>query len=75
MRKLRKRVCSLGERLSELSLMLEKLKLADYLKHLNNIKRMVWVNFLGGVARGLGIAVGFTLFGCTYAVSAAKIFY
>ena len=63
MRKLRKRMCSLGERLGELSLMLEKLKLADYLKHLGNIKRMMWVNFLGGVARGLGVAVGFTILG------------
>jgi len=63
MRKLRKRMCSFGEKLNELSLVLEKLKLADYLKHLNNIKRMVWINFLGGVARGLGIAIGFTLLG------------
>ena len=63
MRKLRKRMCSLGERLGELSLMLEKLKLADYLKHLGNIRRMMWVNFVGGVARGLGVAVGFTILG------------
>ncbi len=59
----RKAMCGLGKRLNELSLMLEKLKLADYLKHLNNTKRMVWVNFLGGLARGFGVAVGFTLLG------------
>lgn len=59
----RKTMCGMGKRLNELSLMLEKLKLADYLTHLNNTKRMVWVNFLGGLARGLGIAVGFTLLG------------
>ena len=53
----------MGKRLNELSLMLEKLKLADYLTHLNNTRRMIWVNFLGGLARGLGLAVGFTLLG------------
>jgi len=59
----RKAMCGVGKRINELSLMLEKLRLADYLKHLNNTRRMVWVNFLGGLARGLGIAVGFTLLG------------
>ena len=59
----KKAMCGLGKRLNELSLMLEKLKLAEYLAHLNNIKRMIWVNFLGGLARGFGIAVGFTLLG------------
>ncbi len=59
----RKAMCGIGKRLNELSLMLEKLNLADYLKHLNNTKRMMWVSFVGGVARGFGIAVGFTLLG------------
>lgn len=59
----RKAMCGLGKRLNELSLMLEKLKLADYLKHMNYTRRMVWVNFLGGLARGFGIAMGFTLLG------------
>ena len=63
MRKTRKLVCSLNKRLNELALTLEKLKLAEYLKHLNNVKRMMWINFIGGLARGLGIAVGFTLLG------------
>ncbi len=63
MRKRKRLLCSFNKRLNELSLMLEKLKLAEYLKHLNNVKRMMWVNFIGGLARGFGIAVGFTLLG------------
>ena len=59
----RKKQCGLEKRLNELALMLEKLKLADYLMHLNNLKRMIWVGFLGGLARGFGLAVGFTLLG------------
>ena len=63
MRKRKKTICSFNKRINELSLMLEKLKLAEYLKHLNNVKRMMWTNFVGGLARGFGIAVGFTLLG------------
>ncbi len=59
----KKAQCETGRRLNELALMLEKLKLADYLVHLNNTKRMLWIGFAGGLARGLGIAVGFTLLG------------
>jgi hypothetical protein len=44
-------------------MMLEKLKLAEYLRHLNNPRKIIWVNFLGGLARGFGAAVGFVLLG------------
>lgn len=53
----------MNKRLNELALMLEKLNLADYLVHLHNTKRILRNNFLGGLARGLGLAVGFTLLG------------
>ncbi len=59
----RRTQCGLNKRLNELALMLEKLKLSEYLMHLNNTKRMIRINFLGGLARGFGIAVGFTLLG------------
>ena len=55
--------CGLEKRLNELALTLEKLKLGDYLKHLNNTKRMLWISFAGGLLRGFGLAVGFTLLG------------
>ena len=35
----------------------------DYIEYLSNSKRIVWVNLIAGLARGLGIAVGFTLLG------------
>ena len=60
---MKKRVTSLKKKIDELALALEKLKLAEYMKHLNNTKRLIWKSFLGGIARGLGIAVGFTLLG------------
>lgn len=59
----RKMQCGMEKRLNELALMLEKLNLADYLVHLHNTKRILRNNFFGGLARGLGLAVGFTLLG------------
>jgi hypothetical protein len=63
MKNMRKVICGLNQRLNELSMMLEKLKLAEYLRHLNNPRKIIWVNFLGGLARGFGAAVGFVLLG------------
>ncbi|MHB1255977.1 MAG: DUF5665 domain-containing protein, partial [Dethiobacteraceae bacterium] len=35
--------------------------IAEYLILLNNPRRFFWINFLGGVARGLGVALGATV--------------
>ncbi len=42
---------------------LEKLKLAEYVEMLEHPRRLLWSNFIQGVARGLGIAVGVTILG------------
>jgi len=44
-----------------LSIAMEKMKLADYVYLLQHPWRLLYVNFIGGVARGFGVAVGFTL--------------
>ena len=56
--KLRDDIAKLLERL-------EKFKLAEYMHFLNNPVRYFWINFWGGVARGLGFAVGMTILGAT----------
>ncbi|MEW6724853.1 MAG: DUF5665 domain-containing protein [Bacillota bacterium] len=40
---------------------MEKMKLAEYVKLLDHPWRLLWINFLAGVARGFGTAIGFTL--------------
>lgn len=50
-------------KIDELSLNLERMKIAEYVELLNNPKRFLLINFLSGMARGLGIAVGFTILG------------
>ena len=42
---------------------LEMLRLDEYLRYIDDRRRMFWSNFWGGVARGVGMAVGFTILG------------
>ncbi|MEW5921810.1 MAG: DUF5665 domain-containing protein [Bacillota bacterium] len=53
----------LADRIGELSQHLEKFNLAEYMNLLNNPRRYLMVNFLGGLFRGFGIALGMTLLG------------
>ncbi|MGI6364627.1 MAG: DUF5665 domain-containing protein [Bacillota bacterium] len=49
--------------LERLSQNMEKFNLAEYMELLNNPRRYVFINFVGGLSRGLGIAIGFTILG------------
>jgi len=51
------------ERAERVALVLERMRFAQYADLYQDPKRMFWLNFLGGVGRGLGIAVGFSLLG------------
>ena len=42
---------------------LERLRLPEYIQYLENRRRFMLMQFLGGLARGLGMAVGFTILG------------
>nr|WP_073341287.1 DUF5665 domain-containing protein [Caldanaerobius fijiensis] len=46
-----------------MGIVMEKLKLVDYMELLQSPWRLFWLNFIGGVYRGLGMAVGFTILG------------
>ena len=54
---------SLREKLAELAVNIEKMKLAEYVELLNRPLRLMYINFIAGLARGMGIAVGFTILG------------
>lgn len=49
--------------LHRLTVQMEKVKLAECVELLNKPGRLLWLNFLAGIARGLGMAVGFTFLG------------
>ncbi|MGB9679929.1 MAG: DUF5665 domain-containing protein [Thermoanaerobacteraceae bacterium] len=46
-----------------MSEMMEKMKIADYVELMQSPYRLLWLNFISGVARGFGLAVGFTILG------------
>lgn len=52
---------SLAEKVENLSVSMEKMRLAEYLDLLERPRRLLWINFLMGMARGFGMAVGFTI--------------
>lgn len=51
----------LNKKLDKISLNMEKFKLVDYVYYLEHPRKMLYANFLGGLARGFGAAIGFTL--------------
>lgn len=53
----------LEEKVERLSWALEKTSLAEYAELWRRPWRMIWLNFLAGLARGLGMAVGFSILG------------
>ncbi|HAG12199.1 MAG TPA: hypothetical protein DCK76_12745 [Desulfotomaculum sp.] len=54
---------SLRGKLTEFAVNIEKMKLAEYVELLNRPLRLMYINFIAGLARGIGIAVGFTVLG------------
>ncbi len=58
---LKKRIKALEDKLELISISLEKTKISEYTEIINNPKRLLLVNFIGGIARGLGTALGFTI--------------
>jgi len=56
---------SIGEKLDMLGVQLERAQIADYIQLLNKPKRLLILNLLTGIARGIGFAVGFTFFAAT----------
>lgn len=51
----------IGRKLDKISLNMEKFKFIDYVYYLEHPRKMLFANFLGGLARGFGAAIGFTL--------------
>ncbi|PYI54559.1 signal transduction histidine kinase [Paenibacillus flagellatus] len=52
----------LNERLKKIADQMEKTQIADYVMLLNRPRRLIFINLYSGIARGVGIAIGFTVF-------------
>lgn len=59
--------------LERLAVFLERSRLNDYVSLLERPGRWFSLNFMGGIARGIGLAIGFTLLGALAFVILSKI--
>ena len=55
----------MDKRLEEISTKMEQLKIAEYVGLLNSPKKLFYLNFISGIYRGLGTAIGFIILGAT----------
>lgn len=51
----------LEKKLDDVGCSMEKMKLAEYVSYLEHPRRLIWSNFVAGVARGFGTVVGLTV--------------
>jgi len=49
------------EKIDELSVNMEKMRLAEYIEMMEKPRRLLYLNFMMGLVRGFGMAIGFTI--------------
>lgn len=47
--------------LEKVAIHIEKMRLGDYVEMMGRPGRIIWTNFLGGIAKGVGLTIGATL--------------
>jgi hypothetical protein len=52
---------------------MEKMKLAEYVDLLEKPYKLMYVNFISGIARGLGIAIGFAILGAIIVLALQRL--
>lgn len=53
---------ALNERVKKMASQVERVQIADYIQLMNRPWRLLITNLAAGIARGVGIAIGFTIF-------------
>lgn len=56
---------ALDKRMQHIATQMERTHIAEYIDLLNKPFKLMWRNLLAGMARGIGIAIGFTFFAAT----------
>lgn len=64
---------ALMSKIEKLTLSLEKANIAQYIELYQNPRRLLYLNFLAGVGRGFGLAMGFTLIGALFLYALGRI--
>lgn len=55
-------IVNIGQ-LEELSRKMDNMRVAEYVEMVANPKKIIFMNFLAGLTRGLGTGIGFTILG------------
>lgn len=50
------------DKITKLAAEMEKVQIADYIQLLNSPRKLIVANFIAGISRGVGIAIGVTIF-------------
>lgn len=66
-------VRTLLTKLEQLALALEKASMAEYIELYRKPRRLLYLNFLAGIARGFGLAIGFTVVGAFFLYGLGKL--
>lgn len=53
----------INDKVNSIAVNMERMGIAEYVEMLHHPRRLLWANFLIGLARGFGMAVGFALLG------------
>ncbi|MBC7344920.1 MAG: hypothetical protein H5U03_05820 [Clostridia bacterium] len=65
--RLERKMSEISERverkISKIAEQVEKSGIAEYVELVKRPRRLIYVNFIAGLARGLGMAIGFTVLG------------
>lgn len=61
----RKLMESIHQQVTKIANQMERTQIADYVDLLNSPRKLIFSNLLAGLARGVGIAIGFTVFATT----------
>lgn len=64
---------TLLQKLEELSQRLENAHIAEYIELYRNPRRLMYLNFIAGIVRGFGLAIGFTIVGAFFLYGLGKI--
>jgi hypothetical protein len=55
----------ISEKVDKMAKEMEHTTIADYIQLLNSPRKLIWTNFIAGMSRGVGIAIGFTIIAST----------
>jgi hypothetical protein len=50
---------AMSEKINKMAKEMEHTIIADYVQLLNSPRKLIWTNFIAGLSRGVGLAIGF----------------